>query len=909
MNSPIFTSPATKAGPQRKRSTPLSHTGGLTEAEVISSRKQFGSNRLTKKKQPGFFRQFLSNLNDPIVKILIVAMVINTAFSFSDSGWAESIGIAITVLISTLVTTLSEHSSGAAFDKLYASLADVRCTVIRDSKKQECSVNDLVKFDLVHLYPGDTVPADGILIKGKLFCDQSSLTGESKPAAKVASKAVDWERATVRSGDTASLFRGSHVTEGSGVMLVLAVGDSTVYGAIAAELAAEESASPLKNRLTRLAGTISKIGYVSAAVVALVHLADAFWFDAGMNPAIAFERIRDLHFLVPQLIRALTLAISIVVVAVPEGLPMMITVVLSSNMKRMLKAGVLVRRLVGIETAGSMDILFTDKTGTLTTGELSVTAFATVDTLYASAKECPPTLREELRAAAEACSSVQNATEIAVNRFLCISPRPDAAKEDHIPFDSARKFAAGCHGPCFYVRGAAEYLLPACDRYRSRDGSLLPLTRDVRDHILATLSRYASDSCRVLLCAQGDREQFPRLRDGKPDPSFHLIFSGLYIIRDEIRDRAVSAVESCRSAGIQVVMLTGDNVQTAAAIAARCGILQNKKDEIVLDGDRLRALTDEEILQILPQIRVIARVTPTDKSRLVKIAKSSGHITGMTGDGVNDAPALKAADVGFAMGSGTDIAREAGDIVITDDNFVSISKAVLYGRTIFQGIRKFITFQLTMNLAAVGVSVLGTCFGIDHPVTVIQMLWVNMIMDTLGSLAFAGEPPLTDYMRQPPVSLREHILTPAMVRQILLTGAYGVGLSMFFLLSPRIRWLFGGSESVHLTQFFALFIFMGIGIALCTRTERIRLFAGIRKNKAFLVIMPAVAAIQLIIVYFGGKIFRCVPLSGRELLLCAVFAATVIPADTIRKATDAIIRERRKAAAAKSASAKEKGCV
>jgi len=574
-------------------------------------------------------------------------------------------------------------------------------------------------------------------------------------------------------------------------------------------------------------------------------------------------------------------------------------------MKRMLKAGVLVRRLVGIETAGSMDILFTDKTGTLTTGELSVSAYATVDTLYSTAKECPPSLRRELQAGAAACASVQNATEIAVNRFLGISPRSEEEKENHIPFDSTRKFAAGCDASCFYIRGAAEYLLPACDRYQSDDGSLHPLTGEVRKRILDTLSRYASDSCRVLLCARGEKEHFPRLKNAKPDPSFHLIFSGLYIIRDEIRDQVVSAVESCRSAGIQVVMLTGDNVETAAAIATRCGILQKENDEMVLDGDRLRALTDEEILKILPRIRVIARVTPTDKSRLVKLAKSCGHITGMTGDGVNDAPALKAADVGFAMGSGTDIAREAGDIVITDDNFVSISKAVLYGRTIFQGIRKFITFQLTMNLAAVGVSVLGTCFGIDHPVTVIQMLWVNMVMDTLGSLAFAGEPPLADYMRRPPVSLREHILTPAMVRQILLTGAYGVGLSMFFLLSPRIRWLFGGSESVHLTQFFALFIFMGIGIALCTRTERIRLFAGIRKNKAFLVIMPAVAAIQLIIVYFGGTIFRCVTLSGRELLLCAVFAATVIPADTIRKATDAIIRERKKASAAKCRSAKE----
>lgn len=349
-----------------------------------------------------------------------------------------------------------------------------------------------------------------------------------------------------------------------------------------------------------------------------------------------------------------------------------------------------------------------------------------------------------------------------------------------------------------------------------------------------------------------------------------------------------------KNAGIQVVMITGDNAETAAGIATECGILTKNSDEILLDGSEMRNLSDDELTKMLPNIRVISRVTPTDKSRLVKIAKSAGHITGMTGDGVNDAPALKSADVGFAMGSGTDIAREAGDIVITDDNFVSITKAVLYGRTIFSSIRKFITFQLTMNMAAVGVSVLGTIFGIEHPVTVIQMLWVNIIMDTLGSLAFAGEPALSEYMKIPPVSRNEHILTSSMVWQIVLTGSYAVLLSMYFLLSPKLRYLFGGSEILHLTQFFALFIFMGIGIAMCTRTPRINILANITKNRAFLIIMPAVAIMQLIIIYFGGEIFRCIPLTAHELLLCVFFAITVIPADTIRKAIRGIIREKSK---------------
>ena len=384
-----------------------------------------------------------------------------------------------------------------------------------------------------------------------------------------------------------------------------------------------------------------------------------------------------------------------------------------------------------------------------------------------------------------------------------------------------------------------------------------------------------------------------------------LSFVAVYVLRDEIRPEAISAVSECHNAGIQVVMLTGDNCDTAQSIAHECGILPErcevyntaKKHEkgipLVIDGQILPSISDSELAEILPDVRVISRVTPSDKSRLVKIAKASGHITGMTGDGVNDAPALRVSDVGFAMGSGTDIAREAGDIVITDDNFASVTKAVLFGRTIFDSIRKFITFQLTMNLAAVGVSVIGTMFGIENPVTVIQMLWVNIIMDTLGSLAFAGEPALSEVMRRPPINRGEHILNRKMAWEILLCGAYAIAISVYFLISAKMRHFFGGGGVYHLTSFFAFFIFMGIGIALCTRTPSLNLFSNIRKNKAFLVIMPAVAAIQLLIIYFGGEVFRCVPITAKDLLYCALIAFTVVLADTVRKCTARIFEGRK----------------
>ena len=860
---------------------------GLTSEEAEASRRKYGSNRLTEQKTPGFAKQFFKNLNDPIIKILIAAMVINTVFSFSQNNHAESAGIFFTVLISALVTTFSEHSSGKAFARLYSSMSDTKCRVIRSGHEAECHISEIVRGDVVLLHPGDTVPADGYLLKGRIFCDESSLTGESRPAEKIAS-------AVPNPSDTSSIYRSSHITSGSAVMLVTAVGDSTLYGAIAGELASDENISPLKERLTALARTISKIGYISASIAAAVHLADAFWFDAGQNPAIALARMCDLRFLFGELIQAFTLAISIVVVAVPEGLPMMITVLLSSNMKKMLHSGVLVRRLVGIETAGNMDILFTDKTGTLTTGNLTVVSAETAEGKFMSSSALPAPIRNRLISGAVLCSSSGNATERAVNRFHEIEMQPDEnIQSERIEFDSTRKFSAALSGHTVSVRGGAEILLPYCTSYLTDSGRLMPMTDSLYTMLNTRVRSAASSSCRILLCAEGEAEILPKLKIKGPDKSTPLTFTALYIIRDEIRSEVIPSVEECRNAGIQVIMLTGDHADTARAIACECGILNSSEDEILLDGAEMRNMTDDELTEKLPEIRVISRVTPADKSRLVRIAKAAGHITGMTGDGVNDAPALKAADVGFAMGSGTDIAREAGDIVITDDNFVSITKAILYGRTIFSGIRKFITFQLTMNFAAVGVSVLGTMFGIDHPVTVIQMLWVNIIMDTLGSLAFAGEPALKEYMTHLPVSRDEHILTPSMICQILVTGCCAVLLSLYFLISPRIIRILGGSETVHLTQFFAMFIFMGIGIAFCTRTERINIFSNLRQNRAFLVIIPAVALIQLIIIYFGGEVFRCVPLSAYELLLCGIFAFSVVPCDTVRKGIAGIIRIRK----------------
>ena len=590
---------------------------------------------------------------------------------------------------------------------------------------------------------------------------------------------------------------------------------------------------------------------------------------------------------------ALTLAIAIVVVAVPEGLPMMITVVLSSNMRRMLRDHVLVRKLVGIETSGSLNILFTDKTGTLTKGKLEVSRFITGDgTEYRK----PADLKRqkalwELVECSGVCNSDSqisgkkaiggNATDRALLEYVLPAARKSwPAVLSHVPFDSARKFSAvtlrGGTGSGLFkreklvlVKGAPEKLLPACTRYLDENGEICPLAS--RQGLEAHWKELTRNAMRVLALAVSDGEV-----DERGDFS-RLILIGLVGIRDEVREEARAAVRQVHKAGIQVVMITGDNKDTAAAIAREAGLLseRGRHGGAVITSAELAAMSDDEVKALLP----------SDKSRLVQIAQSMGLVAGMTGDGINDAPALKKADVGFAMGSGTEVAKEAGDIVILNDNFASIARAVLYGRTIFKSIRKFIIFQLTMNLCAVGVSIIGPFIGIDTPVTVVQMLWINIIMDTLAGLAFAGEPPLEEYMSEPPKRRDEPIINRYMFSQILCMGVFTVVLCILFLKLPVVRPLFRyANDYIYLmTAFFALFIFCGIFNSFSARTHRLNLFAHLHKNPAFAFIMVLVAAVQLLLIYFGGTLFRTAGLTLSELRTVLLIAFLVVPADAIRK--------------------------
>ncbi len=870
----------------------LSGGMGLSRGDVERSRKQYGSNQLTQKKRRGFFRQFLASFGDPIIKTLLAALAVNLLFLFRNEGWFETAGIALAVFLATFVSTLSEYGSESAFLKLQEEAENILCRIRRREGAKALPIGEIVVGDLVLLQAGERIPADGLLISGSLKVDQSALNGESVEVTKTPGdvNTREWDLAASN-----QLFRGTVVTGGEGVLSVCNVGDNTFYGRIAGELQEQSRESPLKLKLGDLAHKISRLGYAGGILIALSDLFHRLVLENGFQLPLILAELKNLPEMLANLLHALTLAITVIVVAVPEGLPMMITVVLSSNMFRMLKDQVMVRKLVGIETAGSIDLLFTDKTGTLTKGRLTATKVVTGDGRQypeSTLKSSPPLW--ELLSLSGLYNSQStmgaegplggNATDRALLEFvLPVSPEVNRYKKERsVPFDSSLKYSmavvSGSSGVLTLVKGAPEKLLPHCTGYYGTKGEIRQDFR--RELLLRKCREMTNQSMRVLALAAA-----PVRHKGDSLPE-NLAFIGLVGIRDDLRPQVPGAVAKAQQAGIQVVMITGDNQDTAAAIAREAGILQSENDR-VLTSTQLAALDDRAVKDLLPRLRVVARALPSDKSRLVRLAQEEGHVVGMTGDGVNDAPALKRADVGFAMGDGAEVAREAGDIVILDNNFASITKAVLYGRTIFKSIRKFVVFQLTMNLCAVGVSLIGPFIGVDTPVTVIQMLWINIIMDTLSGLAFAGEPPLPEYMAELPKKRTEPVLSRDMVNQILVTGVYTVLLCVFFLKSSWVSGLFRPHPPglYQMTAFFALFVFSGIFNSLNARTHRLNLSAHLGRNRSFLGIMLAVAAVQLALIYWGGALFRTAGLTPRELLLTLLFAATVIPADLLRKIT------------------------
>lgn len=856
---------------------------GLSEKEVQKSRELYGTNIITSKKQEGFLGLLISSFGDPMIRILLIALGIKTIFLIQNFDWYETVGIVIAIFVASFISSISEYGSEKAFAKLQEESAKIKCRVRRNNKVVEIKIDEVVVGDIVLLEAGDRVPADGILIEGELTVDESSLNGETKEAHKEPSSSGVITRKN-------QLFRGTVIYSKQALMLVKEVGDKTFYGQLASEIQEKQPDSPLKLRLRKLAQTISKIGYVGAVLVTISYLFSVFVIHNNFKWELILQDVTNVPLLIGHLLYALTLSVTIIVVAVPEGLPMMITLVLSSNMKRMLKDHVLVRKLVGIETAGSLNILFSDKTGTITKGKLEVTEFLS-GTLKHYHNE------SELMLAPKFCDKVRmsivlnnassydtdkkrvvggNMTDRSLLEFLRTKPSFPIQKLESIPFNSKDKYSATTIEADYrmkLIKGAPEKILPYCTHYYNESGKLSLFLE--KKKVEQTIEEATKKGIRVLAFAINENVNQEKLFD-------HLAFVGIVFIKDEVRKEAKEGISLVEQAHIQTVMITGDNKDTAIAIGKEVGLLK-KKSDVVLTSEELNQKTDEEVKQLIPHLRIVARSLPQDKSRLVKLSQELNLVVGMTGDGVNDAPALKKADVGFAMGSGTEVSKEAADIVILNDNFMSISKAILFGRTIFKSIRKFIILQLTINLCAMSLSILGPFLGIDTPITVIQMLWINMVMDTLAGLAFAYEPPLLEYMKEKPKAKNESIINRYMFHQIFLTGLYSSILCILFLKLPIIKIWFDCNESEFFTAFFGLFIFIDIFNSFNARTHRLNLLANIRKNRVFLGIILFIALVQIILIYYGGELFRTSGLTFQEFEIMILFAFTVIPFDWCRK--------------------------
>ena len=864
---------------------------GLNSEQVRTSLEKFGNNTLSQPPRDTFLDKLLDNFKDPIIKILLFALFVNVVFVFMGHGdWIETCGIFLAILLATLVSTYSEYSNENAFQKLQEEASRIRCKVWRDGEPVEIHIDDIVVGDAVILEAGDKIPVDGILLSGNVKLDQAALNGESEEAhKKIAPQDFLWDDNNIDFLDKYRLFRGSVVVEGTGVMEAVKIGDASVYGKLTQELKDDERDSPLKLKLKGLAKSISKFGYAGGVFIAIAFMAQKILHAPSVSSYLS-----NTPALLSDLVQAVILGIIIIVMAVPEGLPLMIAIVSSLNMRKMLNDNVLVRKLVGIETAGSLNILFTDKTGTITKGKLEVVRFITGDKEeFVDFAELPAKIKEltyenvVLNTSATVTDGKiigGNMTENALSKFIGDYRTQNVGERLHIvPFNSANKFSWALVSKndkryCL-VKGAPEKLVQQASFYWDAEGNRQPLTEAMKQSLDNRMLELAGSAIRMLaLCSYEDSFADENL------PLLNLTLVGILGIRDEVRQEAIEAIAAVQDAGVQVVMITGDRKETAVAIAKDAGLLQHP-EEIVWTSSELAALSDDEVKLLLPKLRVVARALPMDKSRLVRLSQEMNLVVGMTGDGVNDSPALKKADVGFAMGSGTEVAKEAGDIVILDDNFLSIKKAILYGRTIYNSICKFIVFQLTINFSAVAINFIAPFVGIDKPLTITQILWINLVMDTLAAIAFGGEPALEKYLAEAPKDRSAPIVSKKMLTTIVLGGAYMTLVAIFFYKSSFIAEMFRSApNNIYIyTGFFCTYIFMAVANGFNVRVSGVNLLENLRLNKGFLDVMALIVAIQIALTFVGGRILRTTPLNLEEWLVVIALSLSIILVDLLRK--------------------------
>lgn len=852
---------------------------GLSDEQVKHSRMKHGANLLTPPKRPSLWKLYWEKFEDPVVRVLLVAAGLSLIFSIVENEYAETVGIFFAIFLATGIGFFFEYDANKKFDLLNAVNEETLVKVMRNGKVHEIPRKEVVVGDIVLLETGEEVPADGELLEAvSLQVNESNLTGE--PIVDKTVKEADFDKdATYPSN---KVMRGTTVVDGHGVMCVQQVGDHTEIGKVARQ-SSEQSGepTPLNIQLTKLANLIGKIGFTVATLTFLIFFFKdvLFFYD--------FNTLHTWNDWLPVLESTITyfmMAVTLIVVAVPEGLPMSITLSLALNMRRMLSTNNLVRKMHACETMGAITVICTDKTGTLTQNLMQVyeTDFnGNKGGLASIAKEKSAWIVEGICANSTAFleetvegekpKGVGNPTEVALLLWLhkqgfdYLSVRNSAEILDQLTFSTERKYmatlvrSAVSGKKIVYIKGAPEIVYGKCTEVWGESGMLKP--QAYQSELEKSLLAYQNMAMRTLAFA------YKEVADDVEEDAKALAaidgfcFLGIAAISDPVREDVPAAVARCQSAGIAVKIVTGDTPGTATEIARQIGLWTSEDTERNrITGVEFAAMSDEELLDRVTDLKIMSRARPTDKQRLVQLLQQKGAVVAVTGDGTNDAPALNHAQVGLSMGTGTSVAKEASDITLMDDSFNSISTAVMWGRSLYKNIQRFIVFQLTINLVALLIVLLGSLVGTELPLTVTQMLWVNLIMDTFAALALASIPPSENVMNEKPRRSSDFIITRLMWYNII-----GVGLFFLIVLMGVLFYYYNtpqGMTPYNLTVFFTIFVMLQFWNLFNARVfgTTDSAFKNISKTYGMELVVAAILIGQFLIVEFGGKVFRTVPL-------------------------------------------------
>ena len=873
---------------------------GLTDSEVAASRAEHGINALPEPPRIPAWKLFLEKFKDPIICILLVA----AAISALTGGFIEGAGIILAVVLATGIAFLNEFRAGKEFDILNKVDDTLPFKTVRNGELVQIPKKELVVGDVVFLETGEEVPADArVLSAVNLHVDQSKFTGEPEPVPKMPERTGDLPE-SVRNATYPyyQLLRGSTVLEGNGYVRITAVGGSTEMGRTAraaTDITAVET--PLQKQLKRLGSLSAAVGTTLSLALLVILIVQGMARGVLPNSIRAYAEWENFH----TLLGLFMIAVTLIVVAVPEGLAMSVTLSLAYSMRRMTASNCLVRKLHACETVGATTVICTDKTGTLTMNRMRARS---VDIPALPGNDLPDKNNPVAGLFAESvCSNstanlhgdgtdpeiIGNPTEGALLEYIRRSGfdyaeiRAAFRTERQWTFTTETKmmatqgFSPLLKRRMLYVKGAPEIVLENCSFLRTQD-STRALTEKDRKEILEKLAQAQATGCRTLALAYRETDH---LADELADAAHNLVYLGFVSIADPVRPEVPEAVRACRDAGIEIKVVTGDTPGTASEIGRQIGLWETHRppDGALIEGRDFAKLSEEETIREVKAFRLIARARPDDKLKLVKALQAKNEVVAVTGDGTNDAPALNYANVGIAMGkTGTAIAREASDIILLDDSFRSIVNAVLWGRSLYLNIQRFLVFQLTINVAAVGIALLGPFLGIALPLTVIQMLWINLIMDTMAALALATEPPNPELLKHPPRNPDAFIVTKKMAFDIFLTATLFIGIFLWYALTHTNRNGISQEDRCIIFSGFVMLQFWNLLNVKCFGAIR-SVFTAWRENPTFWIIAAIIPAGQILITQFGGRMFGTVPLDFVQWIRLIGFSALILVAgETIR---------------------------